>query len=355
MDKRRSLTHHATTREFASSFLQIIFLKVTMMPFAFTRRWADAFQFDPNDGTVVVSPVGEGKGYWVGAPSVTTDPQDGSIYLVYRVRRPRGVEPDRGAEIHIIRSEDGISFEPVWTGHKAALNTTSIERCALAAQDDGSWVMYPSYVDPVDGRWRTDRISAATPADFDFSKVEPILTAAGTNTEGVKDPFVFRLAGLWHMIVSYATAEGDASAAEMHGTNDAYNTGLIKSRTGLATSEDGLDWQWEGEIFGPSEAGWDCYCSRIGTVWREDGLWLGLYDGSASVEENYEERVGLAYSSDLRHWHRVTRSGPLMHQPHASGALRYFDVLDVGDRRLVYFETARADGSHDLRVVDVSA
>ncbi len=320
------------------------------MPAASPRRWADGFQFDPNDGAVVVAPPGDGKGYWVGAPSVTLDPQDGSIYLVYRVRRPRGVEPDRGAEIHIARSQDGTAFETVWTGHKATLNTTSIERCALAAQDDGAWVLFPSYVDPADGRWRTDRVTAASPHEFDLTQVAPILTAADTQTEGVKDPFVFRVAGLWHMIVSYATQEGNASPDAMHGTNDAYNTGLIKSRTGLATSEDGRDWQWEGEIFGPSDHGWDCYCSRIGTVWREDGLWLGLYDGSASVGENYEERVGVVYSFNLRTWHRVTRSGPLMHQPHASGALRYFDVLDLEDRRFVYYETARADGSHDLRV-----
>ncbi len=323
------------------------------MPTASSRRWADGFQFDPNLGTVVIAPTGEGQGYWVGAPSVTTNPLDGSIYLVYRVRRPRGIDPDRGAEIHIAQSQDGVSFRTIWTGHKAALNTTSIERCALAALEDGSWVLFPSYVDPADGRWRTDRVAAANPAEFDFSEVKPILTAAQTQTEGVKDPFVFRVAGQWHMLVSYATQEQDASAVAMHGTNDAYNTGLIKSRTGLATSEYGLEWQWEGEIFGPSDDGWDCYCSRIGTVWREDGIWLGLYDGSASVAENYEERVGLAYSFDLRAWHRVTRSGPLMHQPHASGALRYFDVLDVGHRRLVYYETARPDGSHDLRVFEM--
>ncbi len=325
------------------------------------RQWAtgylhdrNGYRFDPNQGTVVVEPTGEGKGFWVGAPSVTQDPQDGAIYLVYRVRRPRGVEPDRGAEIHIARSQDGKSFETVWTGHKATLNTTSIERCALVPQNDGKWVLFPSYVDPADGRWRTDRVSATDPSAFDLSQVECVLTAADTRTEGVKDPFVFHVAGLWHMIVSCATQEGGAAADAMHGTNDAYNTGLIKSRTGLATSEDGREWEWEGEILSPSADGWDCYCARIGTIWREDGVWLGLYDGSASVEENYEERVGLAFSFDLRNWHRVTRSGPLMQQPHASGALRYFDVLDLGNRKLVYYETARADGSHDLRVHEVT-
>ena len=107
---------------------------------------------------------------------------------------------------------------------------------------------------------------------------------------------------------------------------------------------------WDGEILSPSRKGWDCYCARIGTVWKEDDVWLALYDGSASVEENYEERCGLAYSFDLRRFRRVTHDGPLMVQPNASGALRYFDVVQTTDATFFYYETARPDGSHDLRV-----
>jgi hypothetical protein len=35
--------------------------------------------------------------------------------------------------------------------------------------------------------------------------------------------------------------------------------------------------------------------------------------------------------------------------PHASGALRYMDVVPVGDELYFYYEAARPDGAHELR------
>jgi len=315
-----------------------------------SRSFAAWEPFDPNEGTVIRTAASPGRGNWVGAPSITFDPVTDAFYLVYRIRRPRGVEPDRGAEVRIARSQDGITFEDIWCGHKKTLDSTSIERCALACRPDGGWFLYVSFVDPADGRWRIDLTEAATADSFDLNQRTPVLTAADICVEGVKDPFLFQVAGLYQMIVSFATADGDASAEALHATHDAYNTGLIRSRTGLATSDDGRTWQWEGENFGPSVSGWDKYCARIGTVWREDGVWLALYDGSADVTENYEERVGLAYSLDLLTFTRVTRDAPVMTQPNGSGALRYFDVLCHGGSTYFYYETATADGSHDLCV-----
>ncbi len=306
--------------------------------------------FDPALGTVVESPPGEGRGYWAGAPGVTYDEHDGFFYLIHRVRRPRGVHPDRGAEIHLSRSRDGIDFETIWTGSKEQLHSASIERCAIRRLGDNRWVLYISYVDPADQRWRIDLCEAPSPDGFDLRRTTPVLTAADANAEGVKDPFVFQVASRYHMIVSFAAATAPASTDDLHSTADAYNTGLIRSATGLATSNDGFTWQWEGEIFGPRETGWDRYCSRIGCVWRQDEAWLALYDGSASVDENYEERVGLAYSFDLRTFHRETSEKPLMTTAQNDGALRYFDVIARPDFTYIYYEMAQADGSHDLRV-----
>ncbi|NOX57213.1 MAG: hypothetical protein GXP27_22825 [Planctomycetes bacterium] len=315
-----------------------------------SRDWARFEPFDPNEGTVIRSAPGEGAGWWVGAPAVLYDQVTAAFYLAYRIRRPRGVHPDRGAEVHIARSTDGVEFEDIWVGRKETLDSTSIERCALTRLPDGRWGFFVSFVDPADGRWRIDLVEADQIDQLNLAHRRPVLTAGDIGAEGVKDPFLFRVAGLYHMIVSFATAAQPAAPDELHGTHDAYNTGLIKSRTGLATSRNGRDWSWEGELIGPSADGWDRYCTRIGTLWPQDGVWLALYDGSADVSENYEERVGLAYSLDLRRFVRVTRDGPLMVQPNASGALRYFDVLRQGDQTFFYYETACPDGSHDLRV-----
>ena len=306
--------------------------------------------FDPAQGTVIRQPPGEGRGYWAGAPGVTFDAATGQFYLVYRLRRPRGVHPDRGAEIHIAASRDGMVFDDIWSATKDLLDTTSIERCALVERSENRWRLYVSFVDPADGRWMIGLVEADAPDAFDLTTLRPVLTAADIEAEGVKDPFLFRLAGLEQMVVSYAARDVAASPEAMHGTHDVYNTGLVQSASGLATSADGVTWRWEGPILKPAKGAWDAYATRIGTLWYESPVWLAFYDGSADVSENYEERCGLAYSFDLRTFHRATPDGPLFHTPHGAGAIRYFDVLRLSDATFVYYEMALPDGSHDLRV-----
>jgi hypothetical protein len=320
------------------------------MPERDPRHWTPCCGFDPEKGTVVRQPPGQGPGYWVGAPGVTFDKKLQRFYMVYRLRRPRGVHPDRGAEIRIATSRDGMTFDDIWSGTKDQLGTSSIERCALVHEPDGRWRLYPSYVGPADGRWQIGLVEADAPDGFDLTTTRPMLTAAGLRAEGVKDPFIFRVAGLYHMVVSYATVSTSATPEELHGTHDAFNTGLILSASGLATSTDGDQWRWEDEILRPNPGAWDGYASRIGTLWYQPPVWLALYDGSADVSENYEERCGLAYSFDLRAFHRVTRSGPLFPAFPPGKALRYFDVLSLDGVKYFYYEMARPDGSHDLRV-----
>ncbi|MBA3275688.1 MAG: hypothetical protein H0T72_07830, partial [Chloroflexia bacterium] len=81
----------------------------------------DAFQpFDPEAGTVVIQPQGEGEGWWVGAPSVWWD---GSAYhLAFRTRRP---QPERGGLFQIARSEDGERFEVIAAIRKEDLGSSS--------------------------------------------------------------------------------------------------------------------------------------------------------------------------------------------------------------------------------------
>jgi hypothetical protein len=324
------------------------------MPENDPRQWTPCCAFDPGEGIVIREPPGEGPGYWVGAPGVTYHKKFEQFYLVYRVRRPRGVVPDRGAEIHIATSRDGMAFQDVWSGTKDQLGTSSIERCALVHEPDRGWRLYVSYVDPADGRWQIGMVEAQKPDGFDLKAVRPVMTASQIGAEGVKDPFVFHVAGLYHMVVSYATAATTDRWEDLHRTHDAFNTGLILSASGLATSVDGVAWQWEADILSPNRGAWDGYASRIGTVWYQAPVWLALYDGSADVSENYEERCGLAYSFDLRRFQRVSRNGPLFRSPNVPGAIRYFDVLALDGVTHFYYEIARPDGSHDLRVYRAS-
>jgi hypothetical protein len=62
----------------------------------------------------------------------------------------------------------------------------------------------------------------------------------------------------------------------------------------------------------------------------------------------------MAVSFDLSHWHRLSADGPWASAPHSTGSLRYIDLVAVGDDLLLYYEYARPDGSHELRMNWVS-
>lgn len=303
------------------------------------------YVFAPDQGTPVVQPPGSGQGWWAGAPGVlwTGD----RYYLSYRIRRP---QPQRGGITQIAVSADGVRFDPIWTADKADFTTSSIERSSLALTDDGVWRLYVSYVDGDDGRWRIDLMEARSPDAFDPSARRPVLTAAGIGAEGVKDPWVSRLGDGWCMIASYAPAPAvlDVDPARLHATKDVYNTGLTKSLTGLATSDDGVDWRWDGSILQPRADGWDAYASRLNSIVGTADGWLGYYDGSASVAENYEERCGTVRSDDLRHWHRVG-DGPTVGAASGPGSVRYLDSVQTSEWIRFYYEYTRHDGSHELR------
>ncbi len=305
--------------------------------------------FDPETGVTVREPLGRGPGWWAGAPSVMYDSATGDFYLYYRYRKPR--ELGRGVECRIARSRDGFHFEDIWSATKEQLNTQSMEKACIVKADDNLWRLYISFVD-TDGRWRIDMMEADRPDGFDCSNRVKTLTADDCGVEGVKDPVVLNIGGLWHMVLSYAPTPKQISEeekAKMHATGDVYNVGVTKSHTGLATSTDGVNWTWEGDILSPPDEGWDAYCTRIGAVLYRPPLFIGFYDGSRSVEENYEEKAGLAISFDLRNWRRITPDGPYVLSPHAQRTIRYVEVVDAQGSLWYYYEYSRPDGSHELR------
>jgi hypothetical protein len=114
-------------------------------------------------------------------------------------------------------------------------------------------------------------------------------------------------------------------------------------------SRDGVRFDRRGTVLDVG-AGWDRYQARLSAVVRDGDGYLGLYDGGASPDEDTEERLGLARSQDLRTWERLSADGPWLVSPHASGSLRYADALERGGERWIYYEYARPDGSHELRL-----
>ena len=334
-------------------------------------------------GTVIREPLGREKGCWVGCPGAFHDESERAWYLTYRIRRPRGVQPDRGGEVRIARSTDLKRWDDVLTITKDQYNTASIERSALYRGRDGLWRYFTSYVDPADGRWCTAVMKAAKVEQLNPAQRQVIFTAAPLGLEGVKDPWILEENGVYHLFLSIALPTARTSTAS-HGTLDIFNTGECVSATGLAISRDLDNWEWQGVVLKPDATGWDKYCRRINSVIpvgadvrrltsnaelgarnaeQSQSLvtstptksYLAFYDGSASEAENYEERCALAVSNDLRNWKSLSPEGPRFTSPHTSTSLRYLDAKFANGQWHLFYEFARADGAHDMRVVKVSA
>lgn len=299
-------------------------------------------------GRVLREPVGFENGYWAGAPGSFFAEDEKAVYLTYRIRRPRGVAPDRGGEARIARSKDWQNFEDLWSVTKDQFRTASIERCAIRKGPDGLWRYFACFVDPTDGRWCVEVIKAAEIRALDPARSQRLFSAPPLGLEGVKDPWILEERGTFHLFLSVAT-KTPRTRANSHATLDIFNTGECVSATGLAVSTDLETWEWQGVVFAPAENGWDAYCRRINSVVPHQGKYFAFYDGSASHLENYEEKTGLAISSDLRNWQSLTPEQPLLTSPHASRSLRYLDAQVVDGSLRLFYEFARADTAHDLR------
>src|SRR5262245_52311093 len=193
-----------------------------------------------SSGLVIREPIGLENGYWAGAPGAFFAADERAWYLTYRIRRPRGVAPDRGGEARIARSTDLKEWQDVWSVTKDKFDSASIERCALRKGPDGRWRYFVSYVDPADGRWCVSVIKAPAIENLDPAKAEPLFKARGTcplvklfprGLEGVKDPWIFGQEPPFGLLLSVALPI--ASTSELsHSTLDIYNTGECASATG---------------------------------------------------------------------------------------------------------------------------
>lgn len=314
-----------------------------------SRLAANLPRFDLDMTVVIKEPEQPETGYWVGCPSVLVEPATGRIFMTYRERRPRGAAQERGWRCAIAQSTDGVHFSDVWSVEKKELETSSMERFSLCPDPLGDgYLLYLSYVDPADNRWRIDVCESATVDAFDIGQRTAVLSARSTGTEGVKDPYAMRVGPATYLFASYAARrEFDAEQRRAaHASGDIYVTGMTTFPTGLAVSQDGREFGWRG-IALPVGSDWDRYQARLTSIVNVGSLFLGCYDGSRSAEENYEERIGLAVSADLQHWSSLTPARPWLSQ--ATGAsTRYGDVVQIDGELSIYFERTRPDGAHEL-------
>ncbi len=302
--------------------------------------------FNEHPEFIVRTSPADQDGYWVGAPGVFYDNEDKVIYLYYRLRRPRG--SGRGYEARIAKSTDGISFTDVWKVTQEELDSPSVERGALTKKD-GQWIFYMSYVNGRTHQWQIDQVKAHRVEDFDIRTRQTEISPEIIGAHAVKDPVLVNVGPLSFMYVSYAPKElvDSADTVEgLHASDDVFTTGRVRSHTGLAIAVGNSLHKWIGEVLGSSGTGWDSLVSRISGLVKVEDLYLAFYDGAADVKENYEERVGLAITSDLKRFYKVPDDGPWIQSQY--GSLRYVAPIQTPDGMFLYYEARTQSGAHVL-------
>ena len=272
------------------------------------------------DAVVAVPAPGRGRGWWAGSSSAALD-EDGTFVIAYRVRTG---ERGRGSTV-VARSDDGERLTTVATIDQARFGAQSMERPALVRTDEGRWRLYVCPAAPAPSKhWWIDVLEADDPADF--ATVEARTVFPGDEHTGVKDPLVRRTADGWEAwICCHPLDEPDEED---------------RMTTAYATSADGLDWELHGTVLSPRPGTWDARGTRLTTV-LPDGR--AAYDGRATKEENWFERIGLA---------RLTGRRPgELEQTNDSAAVdaRYLDVLPLPDGYRIWYEARLPDESHELR------
>ena len=268
---------------------------------------------------VAVPAPGSGLGWWAGSSSAALD-EDGTFVVAYRVRTG---EKGRGSTV-VARSEDGERFTTVAELGQARFGAQSMERPSLVRAENGRWRLYVCCASPAPSKhWWIDVLEADNPADF--AKAEPRTVFPGDEQTGVKDPLVQRVNGGWcAWICCHPLDEADEEDC---------------MTTAYATSADGLEWTWHGTVLAPRPGTWDQRGARVTAVLADGRV---AYDGRASKEENWFERIGLAQLGPDDSIEQTADD--------AVYDARYLDVVTLpGGGYRIYYEARLPDESHELR------
>jgi hypothetical protein len=288
-----------------------------------------SFPLPGTAGPMVAVPApGNGVGWWAGSSSAALD-DDGTFVIAYRVRT--GAQ-GRGSNV-IARSEDGERFTTVATIGQERFGAQSMEKPSLVRTDEGRWRLYVCPAAPAPSKhWWIDALEADEPADL--ATAEARTAFPGDENTGVKDPLVQRTAdGGWQAWICCHPLDVPDEEDRM--------------TTAYATSKDGFDWEWHGTVLFPRPGMWDARGARLTAV-LPDGR--AAYDGRATKQENWYERIGLA---------RLTGNQPgELEQTNDAAAVdaRYLDVVPLpGGGYRIYYEARLPDERHELRTELIQA
>jgi hypothetical protein len=277
-----------------------------------------SFPLPQGPATVIAAAPGTGLGNWAGAPGATLG-SDGTWVLAYRVRE--GVTPESAASTVVAVSDDGETFTTVVTLDKSRFDAMSMERPSVVQLEDGGWRLYTCCATKDSKHWWIDALDADDPAGFASADARTVFP--GDDHTAVKDPIVRRNGSSWEAWICCHPLDIPDEEDRM--------------TTMYATSDDGIDWDWHGTVFGPRPGTWYARGARL-TAILPDGR--AAFDGRATKEENWFERTGLVRRANGAY--EQASDVPVSH-------VRYLEVVPMptGGFR-IFYESPNPDASHDL-------
>jgi hypothetical protein len=292
---------------------------------------------------VILTPDTIAPGWWAGAPSVVRD-KEGTFWMACRMRTAEGPRGLRGYEIRILKSSDGIHFEPVHKLGREEVNIPGFERPALL-------------IDPVTGRfklygcgpwqggpWSIIKFDDADSPELFRPDTAKVVIGPPKKThefdvppEEFKDPVIIHANGAYHC----------------------YVIGVVRrtERIFHFTSVDGESWQPVGNPYEPimDLQGWHDFYVRPASVLPVGAGYLFIYEGSTVswFEPVYNILTGMGFTFDLHSIIDLTPGSPFLKSTTPSPThhtWRYSHWMWVNDEIWIYAEVARPDGAHEIRL-----
>lgn len=297
---------------------------------------------------VILKPDTEAPEWWAGAPSVLRDP-GGTFWMACRMRSPEAPRGKRGYEVRILRSRDGVTFEPVLRISRGQVPVPGFERPAILRDPESG--RYKLYLCGAwhDGPWAIIKLDdTESPAQFDATTARPVIQAREKTYERdqppleYKDPFIIHAEGAYHCyVIGYVRQ----------------NERIFHFR-----SKDGETWDPVGNPYEPimELSGWHNFFVRPSCVLPAGAGYLFVYEGSSTswYDPVYNIATGLAYTFDLHTIIDLTPASPLAVSSTPNGqfaTFRYSHWLRVGDEVFVYAEVACPNETHEIRLFRLKA
>jgi len=286
---------------------------------------------------VILEPDQNIPEWWAGAPSVVRD-VDGAFFLACRMREGNSPRGKRGYEVRILKSSDGVHFEPVHRITREATGVSGFERPALVKDPQSGLFKLYGCTGRESGWVILKFDDAKSPAEFRPESAKTVLEvnypADGfARVNGYKDPVVFWDGSHWHLFV----------------------IGMDNiERIWHFESPDGEKWQPTSTRPVLENDGWHNFYSRPASILPLGVGYLLVYEGSNVNWRDpvYNIATGLAYSPDLQHFTDLTPTEPLLKSttPGDYHTWRYSHWMWVENKIHVYFEAARPNNTNEIRL-----